>query len=260
MKSKSYFWTLLVGVVFLTTWEVLVRTLGTSELVMPAPSRIADVLWKSLVNGYLWPHIWQTLVEVFWGILLGGLMGCVGGIVLGESKHLRSLLMPYVVLSQVIPKLALAPLFIVWFGFGVLPTVVMTALICFFPLLENTVTSMQQVDPQKLELFKMLRANRWQTLWRLKIPSGMPHILAGFRVALVLAWWVGLVRCAGLRFVCCRVGLVAGDRGGDWIDIVACDAEAGLSQIIWRRRGHDVWCARHSDTTVNCDGDVFSVD
>ena len=178
MKSKSYFWTLLVGVVFLTTWEALVRALGTSELVMPTPSRIADVLWKSLVNGYLWPHIWQTLIEVFWGIVLGGLMGCVGGIVLGESKHLRSLLMPYVVLSQVIPKLALAPLFIVWFGFGVLPTVVMT--------------SMQQVDPQKLELFKMLRANRWQTLWRLKIPSGMPNILAGFRVALVLAW-VGAV-------------------------------------------------------------------
>jgi NitT/TauT family transport system permease protein len=68
----------------------------------------------------------------------------------------------------------------------------MTALICFFPLLENTVTSMQQVDPQKLELFKMLRANRLQTLWRLKIPSGMPNILAGFRVALVLAW-VGAV-------------------------------------------------------------------
>lgn len=65
MKSKSYFWTLLVGVVLLTTWEILVRTLGTSELVMPAPSRITDVLWKSLVNGYLWPHIWQTLVEVF---------------------------------------------------------------------------------------------------------------------------------------------------------------------------------------------------
>jgi NitT/TauT family transport system permease protein len=192
MKSKSYFWTHLVGVVFLTTWEVLVRALGTSELVMPAPSRIADVLWKSLVNGYLWPHIWQTLVEVFWGILLGGLMGCVGGIVLGESKHLRSLLMPYVVLSQVIPKLALAPLFIVWFGFGTWPIVVMTALICFFPLLENTTTAMQQVNAKQLELFRMLRASHWQTLWRLKVPAGLAGIYAGLRVAVVLAW-VGAV-------------------------------------------------------------------
>ncbi len=192
MKSKSYFWTLFIGLIFLTVWEILVRLLGTSALVMPAPTRVADVLWKSLVNGYLWPHIWQTLVEVFWGIVLGGLLGCIGGIVLGESKHLRSLLMPYIVLSQVVPKLALAPLFIVWFGFGVLPTVVMTALICFFPLLVNTVTSLQQIDPQKLELFKMLRANRWQTLWRLKIPSSLPSIMAGFRVAVVLAW-VGAV-------------------------------------------------------------------
>ncbi len=124
MKSKSYFWTIFVGLVFLTVWEILVHLLGTSALVMPAPTRVADVLWKSLVNGFLWPHIWQTLVEVFWGIALGGLLGCVGGIVLGESKQLRSLFMPYVVLSQVVPKLALAPLFIVWFGFGVLPTVV----------------------------------------------------------------------------------------------------------------------------------------
>jgi NitT/TauT family transport system permease protein len=178
--------------VFLLFWEILVRYLGTSALVMPAPTQIADVLWKSLYNGYLWPHIWQTLVEVFWGILLGGLMGCIGGIALGESSRLRNLLMPYIVLSQVVPKLALAPLFIVWFGFGVLPTIVMTALICFFPLLENTVTSMQQVDPQKLELFRMLRANRWQTLWRLKIPSGLPSIMAGLRVAVVLAW-VGAV-------------------------------------------------------------------
>jgi len=192
MKSKSYVWTCLIGVVFLLSWEFLVRYLGTSALVMPAPTQIADVLWKSLHTGYLWPHIWQTLVEVFWGILLGGLMGCVGGIALGESSHLRNLLMPYVVLSQVVPKLALAPLFIVWFGFGVLPTIVMTALICFFPLLENTVTSMQLVDPQKLELFRMLRANRWQTLWRLKIPSGLPSIMAGLRVAVVLAW-VGAV-------------------------------------------------------------------
>jgi len=192
MKLKSYFWTFAIGVVCLTAWEILVRLLDTSELVMPAPTRIADVLWKSLSNGYLWPHIWQTLLEVFWGILLGGLMGFIGGIALGESKRLRSLLMPYVVLSQDVPKLALAPLFIVWFGFGVLPTVVMTALICFFPLLENTVTSMQQVDPQKLELFRMLRANKWQTLWRLKIPSGLPNIMAGFRVAVVLAW-VGAV-------------------------------------------------------------------
>jgi NitT/TauT family transport system permease protein len=129
---------------------------------------------------------------VLLGLLLGGGVGFVGGMVLGESARWRGILMPYVVISQVVPKLALAPLFIVWFGFGTLPIVVMTALICFFPLLENTATSLQQVDPQRLELFRMLRASRWQTLWRLKVRAGLPSIMAGVRVAVVLAW-VGAV-------------------------------------------------------------------
>jgi NitT/TauT family transport system permease protein len=126
------------------------------------------------------------------GLLLGGTVGFVGGVMLGESARLRSILMPYVVITQVVPKLALAPLFIVWFGFGTLPIVVMTALICFFPLLENTATSLQQVDPQRLELFRMLRASRWQILWRLKVQAGLPNIMAGVRVAVVLSW-VGAV-------------------------------------------------------------------
>ena len=106
---------------------------------------------------------------------------------MAESSLLQGLLKPYVVVSQVIPKLALMPLFIVWFGFGMTSTVVITALICFFPLMENTVTSLQQVDPQRLELFRMLGATRAQTLLRLKLPAGLPGILAGLRVAVVLA-------------------------------------------------------------------------
>jgi NitT/TauT family transport system permease protein len=153
---------------------------------------VVQSLWQGLNSGYLWPHIVHTLTEVVLGLLLGASMGFVGGVLLGESTRLRGVLMPYVVISQVVPKLALAPLFIVWFGFGMWPTVVMTALICFFPLLENTATSMQQVDANKLELFRMLRASAWQTLWRLKLPAGLPHIMAGLRVAVVLAW-VGAV-------------------------------------------------------------------
>jgi NitT/TauT family transport system permease protein len=79
------------------------------------------------------------------------------------------------------------PLFIVWFGFGMTSTVVITALICFFPLMENTLTALQQVQPERVELFRMLGATRTQTLMRLKLPSGLPGILAGLRVAVVLA-------------------------------------------------------------------------
>lgn len=181
-----------LGVGCLLLWEAWVRVAQTSALVLPAPSVIAQSLWQGLASGYLWPHIFSSTKAVVLGLLLGGTVGFAGGIVLGESARLRRVLMPYVVISQVVPKLALAPLFIVWFGFGTLPIVVMTALICFFPLLENTATCLQQVDPQRLELFRMLRASRWQTLWRLKIRSGLPSIMAGVRVAVVLAW-VGAV-------------------------------------------------------------------
>jgi NitT/TauT family transport system permease protein len=181
-----------MGLALVAAWEAGVRLWQTSALVLPAPSVVAQSLWQGLASGYLLPHAWRTIQEVVLGLLLGAGLGFTGGLVLGESSRLRAIFMPYVVISQVVPKLALAPLFIVWFGFGTLPTVVMTALICFFPLLENTATAMQQVDHQRLELFRMLRASRWQTLWRLKVRASLPGILAGFRVAVVLAW-VGAV-------------------------------------------------------------------
>ena len=168
-------------------WELFCRSARLSALVLPAPSAIGEALWQGIATGYFWPHLLHTGTELLLGLALGSLLGFAGGTVMAESAFMRRFLMPYVVVSQVVPKLALAPLFIVWFGFGMTSTVVITALICFFPLMENTLTSLQQVNPQKLELFKMLGATRLQTLWRLKIPASLPTIMACFRVAAVLA-------------------------------------------------------------------------
>lgn len=182
---RLYALVLLAGL--LLGWEAAVRVFQFSPLVLPAPTVIVAALWRGLATGYLWPHIAQTVLELVLGLTLGCLLGFAGGLLLGESTALRRVLMPYVVTSQVVPKLALVPLFIVWFGFGTTPTVVITALICFFPLLENTLTGVQQVDAARLDLFRMLGATRWQTLWRLKVPACLPAILAGLRVAVVLA-------------------------------------------------------------------------
>jgi NitT/TauT family transport system permease protein len=173
--------------VLLAAWELGSRAAGMSALVLPAPSAVGRSLWMGLSTGYLWPHILATGIELSLGLAIGWLVGFASGVLMAESTLLQGLLKPYVVVSQVIPKLALMPLFIVWFGFGMTSTVVITALICFFPLMENTVTSLQQVDPQRIELFKMLGATRSQTLLRLKLPTGLPGILAGLRVAVVLA-------------------------------------------------------------------------
>ena len=190
--QRSGWLSLVLGLLILVAWELAATGLKLSTLVLPPPSLVMAALHQGFVSGYLGPHVLQTLLEVVLGFGLGSLLGFLGGVALGEWPSARRVLMPYLVVSQVVPKLALAPLLIVWLGFGATPTVVITALICFFPLLENTLTALQHVAPQRLELFRMLRASRWQTIWRLKVPDGKPAILAGLRVAVVLAW-VGAV-------------------------------------------------------------------
>lgn len=173
--------------IILVLWEVGTRATDVSALVIPAPSAVFGVLWSGLADGFLWPHIWVTGIETALGFTVGCAIGFAIGVVLGEFAPLRRLIWPYVLASQVVPKLALGPIFIIWFGFGMTSTVIITALICFFPLLENTLTGLQSATPEKRDLFRMLGATRLQTLLRLKIPTGLPVIMAGVRVAIVLA-------------------------------------------------------------------------
>lgn len=183
--KKMPIYSILLFFLLILGWEWAAGQL--SELVLPAPSVIIYTLGEGLISGYFFPHIIRTSMEVLLGLLLGSVFGLAAGVLMGEVEFLRKLLFPYVIASQAVPKLALAPLFILWFGFGMTSKVVITALICFFPLLENTLTAIQYTNPQKLDLFRVLGASRWQTLIRLKIPAGLPGILAGFRVAVVLA-------------------------------------------------------------------------
>ena len=178
--------------ILLALWELAVRQWGLSALVLPAPSAVAMALWNGLASGYFWPHLLATLQALLLGLAIGSVVGLLIGMLLAELVWAEQVFKPYLVVSQVVPKLALAPLFVLWFGFGMLPTVLITALICFFPLMENTLTGLRQVDAQRLQLFQMLGATRLQTLLRLKLPMGLPAILAGLRVAVVLAL-VGVV-------------------------------------------------------------------
>jgi NitT/TauT family transport system permease protein len=171
--------------VFLAVWEWLGSTL--SELVLPTPSVVFPLLWTGLTSGYFTPHIVQTALEVVFGLLIGSVFGVLLGILMAEVKWLGRLLSPYIIASQAVPKLALAPLFVLWFGFGMTSKIIITALICFFPLLETTMTGLQHTSQEKRNLFRVLQASRWQTLLHLKIPEGVPSIMSGFRVAVVLA-------------------------------------------------------------------------
>ncbi len=185
--QRAPFWSATFLLALIVLWQWAAIAFAWSTLILPAPATIAATLWQGLLSGYLWPHVAQTTFEVLAGLALGGAFGFACGLLLGESTFARRLLMPWIVTSQVLPKLALAPLIIVWLGFGTWPMVVLTALVCFFPLLESTLTAVQLVAPERLALFRMLHATRWQTLWLLKLPAGLPTLLAGFRVTVVLA-------------------------------------------------------------------------
>lgn len=195
----------LLLVALLAGWEAWCRLGRVPALIVPAPSSVFATLWSEIANGRLLPHLAVTATEMTLGLALGCAVGLATGVLLAEAPVLRRLLHPYIVASQVVPKLALGPLFIIWFGFGLTPTIVITALICFFPLMENTLTGLSQVDAGRRELFRMLGASRLQTLLRLKLPGALPVILAGFRVAVVLA----LVGAVVGEFIGGRAGLGA---------------------------------------------------
>lgn len=196
---------LLLLVALLVGWEAWCRLSGLSPLVLPPPSAVLATLWSEIATGRLWPHLAMTAAEMALGLGIGAIVGLGTGILLAEFPALSRLLRPYVLASQLVPKLALGPLFIIWFGFGMTPTVVITALICFFPLMENTLTGISEVDASRRELFRMLGAGRLKTLLRLKLPSALPVIMAGLRVAVVLA----LVGAVVGEFIGGRIGLGA---------------------------------------------------
>ncbi|MBI4573396.1 MAG: ABC transporter permease [candidate division NC10 bacterium] len=168
-------------------WEIIVRLRGIPPLIVPAPT----VVWESLLthtrSGFLIRHLGVTLAEILLGFAAGGLFGIGLGMGVALSPLLRGVLHPYVIASQAMPKLALAPIFVMWFGFGLLPKVIITALIAFFPLFENTVTGLNEVDRDARELFRALGASPWQTLRWLRLPNAAPYIVAGLRVAMVLS-------------------------------------------------------------------------
>lgn len=185
MHKKATITSIILGILLIIVWEYLAR--GLSNLILPNPVAVFLKLIDGIVSGDFLPHLLTTLIEVMLGLLIGLVFGVGLGILIGENEFLRKVSFPYIVISQAIPKIALAPLFMLWFGYGMTSKIVITALICFFPLLEATASAVRQVNQQQLDLFRLIHASRLQTLWHLKIPAGLPTILQGLRVAVILA-------------------------------------------------------------------------
>lgn len=160
-------------------------SLATSHLILPGPVSVATQLvrsWELIAT-----NLWVTLSEIGLGFVAGSAIGIVVGTAIAHSRRLESIVRPYIATSQAVPKAALAPLFVLWLGFGLGPKVTIAALISFFPLLENTIVGLRRVDPDALKLFASLGASSWQVFVKLRLPHGLPYILTGLKVGIVFA-------------------------------------------------------------------------
>lgn len=172
---------------FLLVWELLVRWQQYPAFFLPSPQRVWARFLALAGNGTLAMHARVTLSEIFGGLALGLTVATVIGYGLAKSPLLERILSPYIVASQAVPIVALAPLLVVWFGFGALSKILVCALTVFFPALVNTMVGIRSVDPDLRALMRSLQASRWQTFLKLEVPASLPVLFGGLKVSVTLA-------------------------------------------------------------------------
>lgn len=168
-------------------WHFLARCLGLPAFILPGPDLVWQRFLQSLADRQLIYHTMATLLEVLAGLFLGGLAATVFGYLLAKSPTLENLASPYLVASQSIPIVAIAPLLVIWFGPGIFSKILICSLIVFFPVLINTVVGLREVSQDLRDLMRSLRANRGQTFWKLEVPGALPIFLGGLRVGATLS-------------------------------------------------------------------------
>jgi len=188
--------------VFLAAWQWGPGLIGIPSFIVPPLSAVAHEFVRAWQFDHLLLHTGVTVAEVLAGFVLGSLLGALVGYLLGMSPVAELALSPYILALQIAPKVAFAPLFILWMGFTVYPKILVAILIVFFPVMVNVLTAVRTVDPDLINLARAFKATRAQIFWKIEFPTSMPPMFAGLRIGATLAV-VGVV-----------VGeLVGGNRG-----------------------------------------------
>ena len=202
----------LVLVLAVLLWAGLVRWQNLPPFILPSPQLVAAKFWTALATGMLLRHIAVTLVEIALGLALGLSTALIVGYFLGKHRTAEAIASPYIVASQSVPIVAIAPLLIIWLGSGLPSKVIVCALISFFPTLIATIVGIRSVDPDLHDLMRSLRANRRQIFAKLELPAALPVLFGGLKLSVTLA----------------VVGAVVGEFVG---------ADAGLGYLINLGRG-----------------------
>jgi NitT/TauT family transport system permease protein len=186
-KQHTILWSFALLAAFLALWQWLPPALGVPEFVLPTASKTwseAQRIWGA--ERLLW-HAGITALEVVVGFVLGSLLGAMIGYALGMSPKVEAVLSPYLLALQIAPKVAFAPLFVMWLGYTVYPKILVAILIVFFPVLINVLSSMRTMDPDLVNLARSFSATRWQIFAGVQYPTTLPALFSGLRIASTLA-------------------------------------------------------------------------
>lgn len=206
MPQRKVLLPIILSVVVVFLWEWVVRLVQVPEFIFPMPSRVVKFFVQF---GYtLGEDTAATLLETLFGFLVAVVVGVLCAVVLVYSQFLYELLYPPLVVLQVTPKIAVAPLLLLWFGYGFLPKVVIGFFISFFPVVVTTLHGLTSVEPEMLDLLHSLRASKWKILWKARLPHSLPYMFSGFQIAVTLsligaivAEFVGAEKGLGFKIV-----------------------------------------------------------
>jgi NitT/TauT family transport system permease protein len=191
MKRLLRFWPYALPVItvvaFFVGWTAYVRLAGVSRFILPEPLAIFSAFIELLQEPDIWFHAWTTVFETVSGFLIAIVVGVFLGVIMGKMRIVEIALRPFVIATQVVPKIALVPLFILWFGFGPESKIVISAVLSFFPIFSNTLLGIKSVDRGFHEVMTTFEASSFRRFTMLELPSALPNILTGMEIGIVLA-------------------------------------------------------------------------
>jgi ABC-type nitrate/sulfonate/bicarbonate transport system permease component len=194
---------LVLCLLLLIVWQAAAMLLDVQEWLLPNPVQIARAGWEA--RPLLWPHIRETAGETLLGFSLALVVGLGLGMLVDYSSTVRSALYPLLVLSQTVPVVAIAPLLVIWFGYGLLPKVIVVGLVCFFPIVVNAADGLHSADPEQIALLRTMGASRVDIFRKVRLPGALPAIFTGIKVGItysvvgaIMGEWVGASRGIGV--------------------------------------------------------------
>jgi len=177
----------ILALALIAIWYGYVELFDVSPMILPTPLQVLHGIVKLMADPRTLAHAWVTLYETLSGFGIAVIVGGGLGVLLGKARWLEQTLNPFVVALQVMPKVALVPIFIVWFGFGPISKIVMAAVLAFFPIMSNTILGIKSVDQGHKDVMISLNASKFATFWEMELPATLPYVLTGAEVGIVLA-------------------------------------------------------------------------